>query len=173
MKSSGFGKEAKYLEAAAYEFMGDKKSLRKIAAEGLSMKNSAEMVRKLQDINTQLQRRDIVRDIAKLDFELHDLNASALFPELSDAQAKLIEATTYASNKLKDVIPKIRSMQTEVAAPEVVPEVVPEAVPEVVPEAAPKAAPKAAPAQQVPLEVAPPEESLPEEFRELEEDIKG
>jgi len=116
VKKEGFGKEAKYLEASAYEFIGDRESLKKVAAEGLSGA-SGDIAQKLQQINIQLQRRDIVRDIARLDFQLHDMNASALFPELSDAQAKLIEATTYASNKLKDVIPKLRSQQQGAGEP--------------------------------------------------------
>lgn len=156
VKSNGFEKEAKYLEAAAYEFIGDDESLKKVAVEGLAIANSGEIVRRLQEINTQLQRRDLVRDIAKLDFELHDMNVSALFPELSDAQAKLIEATTYASNKLKDVIPKLRSVQQEAPQPAAPAAPVPQEAPKITPPKAPAAAPA---------------EEVPESIREFEREI--
>lgn len=77
----------------------------------------SEIITKLQELSNELKGRDIVREIARLDFKLHDMNISALFPELSDAQGKLIDATAYASNKLDSVIPKMRSVMTRGEVP--------------------------------------------------------
>lgn len=110
MKTKGFSTGHKYLLASASEFMGEEQSIEKVA---FSMGDVGEMLQKLQDLSNQLKRRDMVREIAKIDFKLHEMNASALFPELSEAQAKLIDATTYAANKLEDVIPKLRTINKQ------------------------------------------------------------
>lgn len=68
---------------------------------------------KLYDVSVRLKRRNIVREIAGIDLDLYNLNVASFFPELTDAQAKLIEAFGYASNKVEDVIPKLRSVSTE------------------------------------------------------------
>lgn len=111
----GFTAGSDYLVLSVNEFMGDKFKIEKKAMEGFNLKDVTEMLQKLQEVSNQLKRRDIVRDIARIDFKLHEMNASALFPELSEAQAKLIEATTYASNKLEDVIPKLRTINNKPA----------------------------------------------------------
>jgi len=94
------------LLAAAEEFTGKPSSIVKEAMEGLSP-----LITELQRIDQSLKRRDLARDIARIDFYLHDMNLSGLFPELTDAQGRLIEAYTYASNKIKEIIPKMRSTQ--------------------------------------------------------------
>lgn len=68
---------------------------------------------KLYEVSVRLKRRNIVREIAEIDLDLYSLNIASFFPELTDAQAKLIEAFGYASNKIEDVIPKLRSASTE------------------------------------------------------------
>jgi hypothetical protein len=107
VKKRGFNAGAVGLESLAYDFVGQKNPIIKKAFDAGQI---APILAELQSISNQLKRRDIVRELAKMDFKLHDMNAAALFPELGDAQAKLIEATTYASNKLEDVIPKLRSV---------------------------------------------------------------
>jgi hypothetical protein len=67
-----------------------------------------QLLDKLTDISTFLKQRAIVRDLAEADLLLYGLNMASLFPELTEAQAKLIEAFSYAGNKLNDIIPKIR-----------------------------------------------------------------
>jgi hypothetical protein len=71
---------------------------------------------KLYDVSVRLKRRNIVREIADIDLDLYNLNVASFFPELTDAQAKLIEAFGYASNKIEDVIPKLRSVSTGLPA---------------------------------------------------------
>jgi hypothetical protein len=69
------------------------------------------MINDLQIIDAELKRRDIARAISKIDFQLAEMNLAGLFTELSEAQSRLIDAYTYASNKVKEVIPKMRSTQ--------------------------------------------------------------
>ncbi len=68
---------------------------------------------KLHEVSVRLKRRNIVREIAGIDLDLYNLNVASFFPELTDAQAKLIEAFGYASNKIEDIIPKLRSVSTD------------------------------------------------------------
>ncbi len=118
VRSKGFDHGALELEVMAYKFVGvEPSSLVKEGLAGVSPGEIVPILEKLQELSNSLKRRDMIREIAKLDFKLHDMNASALFPELSEAQAKLIDATTYASNKLEDVIPKLRSVQQGGDAP--------------------------------------------------------
>lgn len=63
----------------------------------------------LYEVSDTLKRRDLVRKIAEVDMKLYDMNMAGFFPELTDAQSKLIESFAYASNKIQDVIPKLRS----------------------------------------------------------------
>ena len=63
----------------------------------------------LYSISNYLKRRDVVRQLAQIDIKLHDMMISSFFPEINEAQAKLIDSMGYASNKLEDVMPKIRS----------------------------------------------------------------
>lgn len=106
MGNKGFLTGQLALLKAAEEFSGNPSYLIKEAIDGL-----APMVTELQRIDQSLKRRDLAREIARVDFQLHDMQLSGLFPELSDAQSRLIEAYTYASNKIKEIIPKMRSTQ--------------------------------------------------------------
>jgi hypothetical protein len=167
VRKNGFSAGANYLEIFAYDFTGEE--ITKTAFNGINLSEINPILSELQLLSNQLKRRDIVREIAKLDFKLHDMNASALFPELAEAQAKLIDATTYASNKLEDVIPKLRSVTQRgtfeepsrepvaPASPKGV-ETVPKATPPKpeAPKAAPAPAPKPAPAAPGPATPAPP-----------------
>jgi hypothetical protein len=110
VRSKGFSYGAVNLELLAYDFTGQKETIIKEAFEGMRSADIPPIINELSEIVTKLRRRDMIRDIAKLDFKLHDMNASALFPELAEAMSKLVDATTYASNKVNDVIPKLRSI---------------------------------------------------------------
>jgi len=67
-----------------------------------------DIVDQLEGISTVIKSREIVRAIARVDILLNRLYMDTFFPELSDAQAKLIEAYSYASNKIEDILPKIK-----------------------------------------------------------------
>ena len=103
--AKGFESGKKALLSAAEELQGFKKMAVPSTA-GLPS-----LILELERIDQSLKRRDLARDIAKVDFKLHDMDLSGLFPEISDAQSRLIDAYTYASNKIKEIIPKMRSTQ--------------------------------------------------------------
>lgn len=159
-RSKGFSIGAAELEVQAHKIFNES-PIEKMAFDG-SGPEVGQILAKLQQLSNDIKRRDMVKEIAKIDIQLHDMNAYALFPELAEAQAKLIDATAYASNKLEDVIPKLRSLQQgktpeELSRPkgEPAPEApAPKAAPAPMPEQAPK--PVAVPAPE-----APPKPAIP------------
>jgi len=66
------------------------------------------IVSRLYDISVVLKNREVIRAIAEIDILLDELRMASFFPEIQDAQAKLIDAFGYASNKVEDVLPKLR-----------------------------------------------------------------
>lgn len=110
LRLKGFSVGAAVLESEAHQYLNEKSNMKKVAFDGAGPE-VAKILQTLQQLSNDIKRRDMVKEIARIDLQLHDLNAYALFPELGEAQAKLIDATTYASNKLEDVIPKLRSLQ--------------------------------------------------------------
>lgn len=84
----------------------------KLVKNALVQPDSADSLSDLLDeltlISTFLKQREIVRHLAQADLALYNLNIASLFPELTEAQSKLIDAFSYASNKIDDIIPKIR-----------------------------------------------------------------
>ena len=82
-------------------------------------------VKRLTDISSVLKNRDLIRSLAEIDLMLHKLRMSSFFPEIQEAQSKLIDAFGYASNKVEDLLPKLRGgLQTQ---PDIVSEQAPEA----------------------------------------------
>lgn len=79
------------------------------------------LINKLTEISTFLKQRSLVRDLSEADLMLYDLNIASLFPELTEAQSRLIDAFTYAGNKIDDILPKIRgsaeNLRSEESAP--------------------------------------------------------
>lgn len=66
------------------------------------------VIEQLYIISNQLKNRRLIRELAEVDLRLHKMGMSSFFPELTDAQSRLIEAFGYASNKVDDVLPKLR-----------------------------------------------------------------
>lgn len=66
------------------------------------------IVSELETINAVLKNREIIRSLAKVDLQLHDIHMATFFPELTEAQSRLIDAFGYSSNKVEDVLPKIK-----------------------------------------------------------------
>lgn len=81
----------------------------KVAINEATSEDLEKLLDKLYGISDSLKRRDLVRKIAEVDLALYEMNIAGFFPELTDAQSKLIDAFAYASNKIQDVIPKLRS----------------------------------------------------------------
>lgn len=67
-----------------------------------------QVIEELYAVSHQLKNRQVIRDLAKIDLNLYNMNMSSFFPELTDAQSRLIEAFGYASNKVDDILPKLR-----------------------------------------------------------------
>lgn len=80
------------------------------------------IINRLEGVSKLLKARDMIRELASIDILLNDLGMASLFPELTDAQSKLIESFGYASNKVEGIIAKLRgtgisSPSTPVAQP--------------------------------------------------------
>lgn len=66
------------------------------------------IIDRLESISKSLKSRDMIRELASIDILLNDLGMASYFPELTDAQAKMIESFGYASNKIENIIAKLR-----------------------------------------------------------------
>lgn len=62
----------------------------------------------LEKISQELKERDMIRRLASVDILLNKLGMASYFPELTDAQSKLIEAFGYSSNKVESIVAKLR-----------------------------------------------------------------
>jgi hypothetical protein len=88
-----------------------------------------EAINKLTNISAVIKNRDLVRSLAEIDLMLYRLRMSSFFPEIQEAQSKLIDAYGYASNKLEDLLPKLRGglqTQPEIVSTEAPPEAEPQ-----------------------------------------------
>lgn len=66
------------------------------------------IINRLEGTSKILKTRDIIRELASVDILLNELGLASYFPELTDGQAHLIEAFSYASNKIEAIIAKLR-----------------------------------------------------------------
>lgn len=108
LEKNNFDRGAEVLRLIANNDVIEKTAITKAHSKDLE-----DMLQKLYDISDSLKRRDLVRLLAEIDLRLYELNIAGFFPELTDAQSKLIDAYAYASNKVQDVIPKLRSGITQ------------------------------------------------------------
>ena len=70
--------------------------------------NANAAISRLEIVSKTLNARDIIRELASIDILLNELGIASYFPELSLSQAKLIEAFSYSSNKIEDIIANLR-----------------------------------------------------------------
>ena len=70
--------------------------------------NVQNIIAKLEVVSKSLSSRDLIRSLAAADILLNEIGMAAIFPELSLAQSKLIEGFGYASNKVEDVLARLR-----------------------------------------------------------------
>lgn len=100
-------------------FQNEAAVLKKIADEGQTPTPTTEpkarpnvtvdkVISSLESVSQNLKTRDLIRNLASIDILLNEMGIASHFPEVSDAQAKLIEAFTYASNKVESTISKLR-----------------------------------------------------------------
>lgn len=109
MSKFGFAEGADYLykvaEEPAIEKTPDESP--ELPAQG-DQGGITSIINQLEDISMKLKSRDMIRELASIDIMLHELGMASYFPELSFAQSKLIESFGYASNKVEDIVAKLR-----------------------------------------------------------------
>jgi hypothetical protein len=66
------------------------------------------VIQRLEGLTKALKSRDLIRDIASADILLNELGLASYFPELGDSQSKLIEAFSYAGNRVDAIVAKLR-----------------------------------------------------------------
>lgn len=66
------------------------------------------VIQRLEGLTKLLKSRDLIRDMASVDILLNELGLASYFPELGDSQSKLIEAFSYASNRVEGIVSKLR-----------------------------------------------------------------
>lgn len=75
--------------------------------------NLPSVINRLEDVSKVLKTRDMIRELASIDILLNELGLASYFPELTDAQSKMIESFGYASNKIESIIAKLRGGEEE------------------------------------------------------------
>lgn len=75
------------------------------------------IINRLEGTSKILKSRDMIRELASIDILLNELGIASHFPELTDAQAKLIESFGYASNKIESIVAKLRGSGTARPSP--------------------------------------------------------
>lgn len=81
----------------------------------------ADIVAELESISKEYKTREQPRRLAYVDMMLDSLGLASMFPSLSEAQNKALEATNYISTRVDDILAKLRgamaSQETGPAAP--------------------------------------------------------
>jgi hypothetical protein len=81
------------------------------AFDGLTMQD---VVNKLEDISKVFKVREIPRQLAMVDLMLDRLGLASLFPTLSEAINKSLEANQYVSTRIEDILSRLRgTLQTK------------------------------------------------------------
>lgn len=113
IKRAGFTNESNILKVALGKFSPASEGIIKQAlpSGSINPQHLVGIINEVQRIDNELKKRDLIRALSKVDFDLHDLGLSAFFSELSEAQSRLIDAYTYATNKMASILPKMRSTQ--------------------------------------------------------------
>lgn len=146
-KGCGFKVVADKLNTMAQEFERPAKKVDEAAAEpskGLAgidkpdsdvdslqqVKNESDplkILNKLEGLSKFLKERSLIRELSEIDIMMSELQMQSYFPELAEAQAKLIEAFSYASNKVEGSIAKMRGgIEEKEKSLQPIPEEIPE-----------------------------------------------
>ena len=75
------------------------------------------VIQRLEGLTKLLKSRDLIRDMASVDILLNELGLASYFPELGDSQSKLIEAYSYASNRVESIVSKLRGTGKSISKP--------------------------------------------------------
>jgi hypothetical protein len=73
----------------------------------------AEAIKKLEEINSVVSERAIVRALAGVDIILSQLGIASFFVELTESQSKLLDAFNYSSTRISNVISQLRGRRLE------------------------------------------------------------
>jgi len=138
IRKCGFSEGAEFLEKVAETPATEQEIMQSVpkgisdqtnlpqGAKSLSIKT---IIDRLEGVSKALKSRDMIRELASIDILLNELGLASYFPDLSFAQAKLIESFGYSSNKVEDIIAKLRGSGVsrpkapEIKAPEIKPPV--------------------------------------------------
>ena len=66
---------------------------------------------KLEEVNKVISERNLIRALAAVDIILGQMGIAAFFPDLSEAQAKLMDAFNYSGTRIAKVIGQLRGGQ--------------------------------------------------------------
>ena len=118
IRKFGFSEGAEFLEKVAEEPAAGKDVIQSLP-QGASPQtnlppktmpaiNIKTIIARLEGVSKTLKSRDMIRELASIDILLNELGIASHFPELSLSQSKLIEAFSYSSNKIEDIIANLR-----------------------------------------------------------------
>jgi len=88
-----------------------------LPAQSIQMTSVQTVIDRLEAVSKALKSRDMIRELASIDILLNEMGMASYFPELTDAQAKLIEAFGYSSNKVEQIVAKLRGSGTTSPSP--------------------------------------------------------
>ena len=76
--------------------------------EVMSSVTVADIVAELEDISKDYKTRSQPRRLSKVDMMLDSIGLASMFPSLSEAQNKALEANNYISSRVDDILAKLR-----------------------------------------------------------------
>ena len=123
VKTAGICESLDFLEGARELLVlaADEQVLKTDSQEQMPAQKRNELisavVQKLNEVVNALKARDLIRSISEVDIMLDQLSMASFFPEMQEAQAKLIEAFGYAGNRIEDIVPKLRGALPNPADP--------------------------------------------------------
>jgi len=80
----------------------------KIEIPDFSSATHRDALQKLEEINKVISERNVVRALAAVDIILGQLGIASYFPQLSEAQSKLMDAFNYAGTRVAETIGQMR-----------------------------------------------------------------
>ena len=85
--------------------------------EVMSSVTVADIVAELEDISKDYKTRSQPRRLSKVDMMLDSLGLASMFPSLSEAQNKALEANNYISTRVDDILAKLRGAMASAEKP--------------------------------------------------------
>ena len=117
MNKIGFSEGASVLLSLAQEPLSVEPALESLPSPkssepdlqaGKSKVDIKNIISRLEALSKTLKSRDTIRELASIDILLNEIGMASYFPELTDAQSKLIDSYGYSSNRIESIIAKLR-----------------------------------------------------------------